>query len=233
MPPSNNSHRTAKPSSQLVFEVLAHRISRSQLPAGERLGEEALSREFGVSRTPVREALRRLEQAGLVERQEHGRYAVRALDLARIDQLYTVRIVLEELAVTLAAPVVGTPAFEQLLVDTRSAAVEGQGPDHEMREEFHERLAALSGNDELVRMLSDIDLRIYACRRLDTQLPGRATQGQVEHLRIIELLAEGKEDEAKQAMREHIDGSRATVRSLMRAGITTITFAAEDSAPPS
>ncbi|HWK28005.1 MAG TPA: GntR family transcriptional regulator [Solirubrobacter sp.] len=235
MPSSSNSHRAAKPSSQQVFEVLAHRISRSQLPAGERLAEEALSREFGVSRTPVREALRRLEQAGLVERQEHGRYAVRALDLARIDQLYTVRIVLEELAVSLTAPVVGTPAFERLLADTRAAAADtdGESPDHEMREEFHERLAALSGYDELVRMLSDIDLRIYACRRLDTQLPGRATQGQVEHLRIIELLAEGKVDEAKQAMREHIDGSRATVRSLMRAGITTITFAAEDSPPPS
>jgi DNA-binding GntR family transcriptional regulator len=234
---TDTARRNSKPSSQPVFELLAHRISRSQLAPGERLAEEALSREFGVSRTPVREALRRLEQAGLVERQEHGRYAVRALDLARIDELYTVRIVLEELAVSLAAPAVGTPEFDRLLADARSAVENGDAPDaerpeHEMREEFHERLAGLSGNEELVRMLADLDLRIYACRRLDTQLPGRATQGQVEHLRIVDLLAEGAVDEARVAMRDHIDGSRTTVRSLMRAGITSITFAAEDSPPP-
>lgn len=216
--------------------MLAHRISRSQIPPGERLAEEALSREFGLSRTPVREALRRLEQAGLVERQEHGRYAVRALDLVRIDELYTVRIVLEELSVSLAAPVVGTPEFRHLLADARAAVESEDTPDGdregEMREEFHARLAALSGNQELVRMLADLDLRIYACRRLDTQLPGRAKQGQREHLEIVELLDRRAVEEAKRAMRDHIDGSRTTVRSLMRAGITSITFAAEDSAPP-
>ena len=236
MQPLTETRRNARPSSEQVFEALAHRISRSQIPPGERLAEEALSREFGVSRTPVREALRRLEQAGLVERQEHGRYAVRALDLARIDELYTVRIVLEELAVSLAAPFVEGPEFRRLLEDARAAvkSPDAPRPEHdEMREEFHERLAALSGNQELVRMLADLDLRIYACRRLDTQLPGRANQGQAEHLRIVELLDQRAVDEAKRAMREHIDSSRTTVRTLMRAGITSITFAAEDTPPPS
>lgn len=238
MPTSNHASRNSRPSSEQVFETLAHRISRSQIRPRERLAEEALSREFGVSRTPVREALRRLEQAGLVERQEHGRYAVRALDLARIDELYTVRIVLEELAVSLAAPFVDTPEFRRLFEDARAAVKrpdtpESDRPEHdEMREEFHERLAGLSGNQELVRMLADLDLRIYACRRLDTQLPGRANQGQAEHLRIVELLDQRAVDDAKRAMREHIDSSRTTVRTLMRAGITSITFAAEDTPPP-
>lgn len=237
MPPPIETSGNSRPSSEQVFEALAHRISRSQMAPGERLAEEALSREFGVSRTPVREALRRLEQAGLVDRLEHGRYAVRALDLARIDELYTVRIVLEELSVSLAAPVVDTPEFRRLLADARVAvengdAPPGDRPEREMREEFHARLAALSGNQELVRMLADLDLRIYACRRLDTQLPGRATQGQMEHLRIVELLDQRAVDDAKRAMRDHIDGSRTTVRTLMRAGITSITFAAEESPPP-
>lgn len=221
-----------RPSSETVFEALAHRITRSRIPPGERLAEEALSREFGVSRTPVREALRRLEQAGLVERTEHGRYAVRALDLARIDELYTVRIVLEELAVSLAAPAVDSDEFRDLLAGTR-ASVEsleqgnGRSESLEMREEFHERLAALSGNRELVRMLADIDLRIYACRRLDTELPGRPKEGQRDHLRILELLQSGAVEDAQTAMRDHISSSRQTVRLLLRAGITSITFAAE------
>lgn len=235
MMPDTENGRPARLTSDQIFEVLAHRISRSRIAAGERLGEEALSREFGVSRTPVREALRRLQQAGLVERLEHGRYAVRALDLARIDELYTVRMVLEELAVSLAARAVGTPAFAELLeaarasVETSEGGLEDAG-GHEMREEFHERLAAMSGNQELLRMLADLDLRIYACRRLDAQLPGRAQQAQREHLRILELLDRGAVDEARLAMRDHVDGSRETVRMLMRAGITSITFAAEETA---
>jgi DNA-binding GntR family transcriptional regulator len=226
-----------RPSSETVFEALAHRITRSQIPPGERLAEETVSREFGVSRTPVREALRRLEQAGLVERTEHGRYAVRALDLERIDELYTVRIVLEELAVSLAAPAVDSDEFRDLLAGTR-ASVEsldqgnGRSESLEMREEFHERLAALSGNRELVRMLADIDLRIYACRRLDTELPGRPKEGQRDHLHILELLQSGQVEEAQQAMREHISNSRQTVRMLLRAGIRSITFAAEGSNRP-
>ena len=68
--------------------------------------EEGLSKEFGVSRSPVREALRLLEQAGHVERAATRGYAVRALDLARINEIYTVRVVLEELSVELASTAV-------------------------------------------------------------------------------------------------------------------------------
>jgi DNA-binding GntR family transcriptional regulator len=216
-------------SAHQIFEVLAGRISRWELPAGERLTEERLSAEFGVSRTPVREALRLLETAGHAERVAPRGYAVRAVDLVTIDQVYTVRASLEQLSVELAAPQTGRPTFEALVERTRRAAADEASDlaSRELREGFHEDLAALSGNLELLRLLRDIDRRIYAYRRLDGLVPDRASAAQAEHLEIVELLLSGRVEEAKDAMREHVERSRATVRSLIRAGVTTIAFAAD------
>ena len=217
-------------SAQEVFDSLSERISRWELGAGERLTEERLSREFGVSRTPVREALRLLEQAGYVERLVPRGYAVRAIDLATIDQVYTVRTALEELAVELASEYTKSFAFHDLKARAR-AATDGDASSsggYEMRESFHEELAALSGNTELLRMLREVDARIFACRRLDSLVPERATAAQREHLEILERLEAGEVDRARSAMRDHIERSRATVRSLLRAGITSISFAASD-----
>jgi DNA-binding GntR family transcriptional regulator len=94
----------------------------------------------------------------------------------------------------------------------------------ELREAFHERLAALSGNEQLLRMLREIDAQIYACRRLDSAVPERAQAAQAEHLEILNLLEQGKIGDARRAMRNHIEKSQSTVRTLMRAGVTTLSF---------
>lgn len=207
-----------------VFEEVAARISRWEIPAGERLTEQRLSKDFGVSRTPVREALRLLERAGLVEEAPPRGYAVRALDLTTIDQIYTIRTVLEELSVALAASAVETEGFKELKARVLAASeTEGDGSS-QLREAFHEELAALTGNLELVRELRDIDLRIYAFRRLDLALPQFARAAQDDHLTILELLEAGQTAEATQAMGDHIRRSQETVRSLMNAGINSVSF---------
>jgi DNA-binding GntR family transcriptional regulator len=224
--------RPGHSSAHQIFELLANRVSRWELPAGERLTEGRLSAEFGVSRTPVREALRLLEKAGYVEQVPPRGYAVRAVDLVTIDQVYTVRAALEELSVELAAQETSTAAFTALVERARRAAVSvpGEPPGEEMREDFHEELAALSGNAELLRLLRDIDSRIYAYRRLDAWVPDRASGAQAEHLQIVELLRAGQTAQARAAMRQHVERSRETVRSLIRAGVTTISFAAGNDA---
>jgi len=216
----------SKVSSQEIFETLARRITYFELPPGTRLVEERLSQEFGVSRTPVREALLLLEQAGHIERLTPRGYAVRAIDLASIDKIYTVRIALEELAVTLAAQAIGTLAFQRFK-DLAHASADSNMIDPaatSLREGFHEQLAALSDNDTLVRVLRDLDQRIYAVRRLDYRVPERAREAQREHLSILHLLEQHQVDEARRAMRAHIEGSQATVRALLASGITTISL---------
>lgn len=202
-----------------IFQDLAERITRWELQSGARITERELSQEYAVSRTPVREALRLLEQAGLVEPTPPRGYVVRAFDLATIDQIYVVRAALETLAVSLAAGAVHTDAFQELKRLTEDA----HGGD-ELREEFHERLAELSGNAELARILREVDVRIRGCRRLDATLPDRIESAHHEHVEVLRLLEDGKVKEAQDVMRDHIERSHSVVRSLLDAGVTSLSF---------
>lgn len=224
---THTARATTKYSAHNIFEEVAARISRWEIPAGERLTEVRLSQEFGVSRTPVREALRLLERARLVEEAPPRGYAVRAVDLTTIDQIYTIRTALEALSVELAATAVDSDGFRELkarVIAASRASSNGVAEVSSLREAFHEELAALTGNDELVRVLRDIDLRIYAFRRLDLALPQFARAAQDDHLTILELLEAGQAAQAATAMREHIQRSQKTVRSLMSAGISRVSF---------
>ncbi|MDX6600507.1 MAG: hypothetical protein QOE87_4394 [Gaiellales bacterium] len=216
---------TGHTSAHEICASVAERITSCELTAGERLTEERLSRDFGVSRTPVREALRLLEQSGLIERSGSRGYAVRAFDLRQADQIYSVRVVLEEFVVELAAAAVGTAAFADLRAAAERAA-SADGEDDLLRERFHERLAELAGNAEALRLLRDMGSRIFAMRRLDSALPTRAREAQFEHLRILTLLEAGDVTGARQEMRLHIERSQTTLRSLMDAGVVTISFGA-------
>jgi DNA-binding GntR family transcriptional regulator len=202
-----------------IFQDLAERITRWDLPGGTRLTERELSQAYTVSRTPVREALRLLEQAGLVEPTPPRGYVVRAFELATIDQIYVVRTALETLAVSLAAGAVDTEAFREL---KRLTAASGSSED--LREEFHERLAELSGNAELARILREIDVRIRGCRRLDAALPDRVASAHREHVEVLRLLEEGKVQEAQDVMHDHIERSHSVVRTLLNAGVTSLSF---------
>jgi DNA-binding GntR family transcriptional regulator len=202
-----------------IFQDLAERITRWELQSGARLTERELSQEYAVSRTPVREALRLLEQAGLVTPTPPRGYVVRAFDLAMIDQVYVVRTALETLAVSLAAGAVHTEAFQELKRLTQASA----GSDS-LREEFHERLAELSGNAELARILREIDVRIQGCRRLDAALPDRIESAHQEHIEVLRLLEDGRVQEAQDLMGEHIERSHSVVRTLLNAGVTSLSF---------
>jgi DNA-binding GntR family transcriptional regulator len=232
------TRQVSKTSAQEIFEALSVRITQLVIPMGERLTEEALSKGFGVSRTPVREALRLLEQAGYVEKSPSSRgYTVRAVTLERADQIYTVRIALEVLSVELAADAVDSEEFAGLKRDVSSWIESAQSDDGsrsnkpslqdvQPREGFHERLAGLSGNEELLRILREINNQIFAFRRLDSAIPDRAFEAQLEHLRILDVLEARDVDAAREAMRAHIEKSQSTVKSLLRAGVTTIAFGA-------
>lgn len=205
---------------------------------GQRLTEHGLSTEFGVSRTPVREALRLLEQAGYVEKTTNRGYSVRAISLEKANDIYTVRTALEVLSVRLCAPRKDGPDFAQLRADVE-ASIEAAATDElsdpdllatEFREGFHERLAAISQNAELVLILKQIDNQIYAFRRLDSAVPRRAYTAQKEHLEILDLIKNDDVVAASQAMEEHIHRSQSTVQSLLKAGVTALSFSSDGSA---
>jgi DNA-binding GntR family transcriptional regulator len=145
---------------------------------------------------------------------------VRPLDVAAMEQIYAVRRVLEVLAVELASSQSRTPQFRQFMEEVKLASEKTDdtgGAD--MREEFHERLAAFAGNELLTKFIREINNRIYWTRRLDHYAPDQFRwNAQKEHYQILQLMTAGRVSEAKELMGTHIGNSEAAVKALALPG---------------
>lgn len=212
-----------------IYSKLSASIQNFDLHPGERLTEARISEAFGVSRTPVREALRLLKEGGLVVPAEDSRgYTVRSLDLAAVAKIYSVRKVLETLAVELAMPQVSTDEFRKFMMRVKASSERGGEQEQSaMRESFHEQLAMFTENEVLYKFLQEIDNRIFWTRRLDLSVPGPfRKQAQREHYQILRLMADGQVDEAKALMNKHIATSEATITALLNSGQQVVLVAA-------
>src|SRR5713226_6179904 len=143
--------------SDRVHHELKRRLTLWEYLPGQRMGEEALAAEFGVSRTPVRDALRRLEQEGFLEDTEGWTgYRVRMPDLPRMEEFYEVRLCLEQVVVRRVASAPADPEIDELLQIWQPPKRSALEPDPDMvdaDEAFHETLARLAGNRVLYKML--------------------------------------------------------------------------------
>lgn len=132
-----------------IRDVLVARILDGTYPAGMRLKELTLAREFGVSQAPIREALRELEGSGLVESERYRGTRVRGADYREIRESYELRGLMEERALQLAAPF-SRELAEELVSRTRSmaSAIDERNPERYIDEAlaYHRRLIEMSGN---------------------------------------------------------------------------------------
>lgn len=178
-------------------------------PYGQRLVEEQLAERFNTSRTPVREALRRLEGDGHVVRDRSGGVRPNAPRVTATRELYAVRTVLEDLAVRTADPDKLEPLYEEW-VELR--AERDESPDFVYADEsFHEAIAHASGNSATERYLHDINERIRVIRIHDFTTVDRIVTTIEEHLEILDALRSGKTDAAAALMRVHIERSAEVV----------------------
>lgn len=196
-----------------IFEDLRSRILLLELRPGDRLLEEDLARRWRASRTPIREACKRLAQAGLVRTVPRRGYYVRDLDLVEIEELYEVRVALETFAVTLAAERGRAADWSALARDWSSPSDPLPAPDLMLKldEEFHLAIAEAGGNRVLVEHLLSINERIRAVRAKDFALPHRVRITYGQHARILGLITGGDGAGASAAMRDHILESKANV----------------------
>lgn len=211
------------PLRELVYDALRRDLAGGVLPATERLREERLAAGYGVSRTPVREALARLLADGLVERQADGLYPFRPR-LDELDNLYELRIVLEARGLQRALPAPGTPSA---LPRHDLAAVRAElelwqrlrddppepGPALVAADErFHLTLLRAAGNPALADELGTVYERVRPVRTMDLPNPERIAVMTAEHIAVAEHLLAGDLDAALRALTTHIDTSRAHVR---------------------
>lgn len=223
--PLLNSRVRVKSLVDAVTERLEAAILSGELAPGSRLSEQRLAVAFGVSRGPLREAIRRLEGRQLLRRTAN--IGVHVTELSRDDlaELLTVREALEGMACRLAAQAITDAQLaelEELLAQHGKARDVQAGTGYYQRTpdfDFHFRIVSASGNARLIQMLCadmyDL-LRIYRYR--SSTLGGRARDAYDEHRAILDALKRRDAAEAEASMRSHIQRSREhMLQSLDRA----------------
>ncbi len=183
----------------------------------ERLSEMRLAARFGVSRTPVREALARLSADGLIERGDGGFY-VTVPGLAELRDLYELRGTLELRGIARAIEDPGIrhdPAVLAAEAERWYALRErppAPGPDFVVQDErFHAELSRASGNPALTDALVAVGERLRRVRRYDFLTRDRVAAAVTEHIDIVELLRAGRLDDAYRALHTHVGASMSVV----------------------
>lgn len=192
----------------------------------ERINEVELAARLNVSRSPIREALQRLVTEGLITFQTNRGFFCRGFDVEEVVDLSDVRTVLEERSVRLAiqratdedlAALVDWWTITMARADSFSSA-ELTAKD----EEFHIRIARLSGNSELARMLEGINTRIHFVRKIEVEKHRRLSTTYTEHRDIARAMVARDADGAARLMRDHIGISLADAMSTVREGLARI-----------
>jgi DNA-binding GntR family transcriptional regulator len=218
----------SKVQAQSLVDVVAERLEAAiisgQLEPGAKLSEQGLAASLGVSRGPLREAIRRLEGRKLLERTPNIGVRVAQLSLRDLNEILQVREALECLACSLAAlhmPDAEIAALTRLLDDhgKRKSVRENQGYYQETENlDFHYRIVNGSGNERLAHMLAgDLHYMLRVYRYKSGAKPGRAAEVLEEHRAIVSAIAARDPQAAEQAMREHLRHARRHVEELIAA----------------
>ena len=188
--------------------ALADQILRGGLAPGQRLDEQELAQRFGVSRTPVREALGQLAATGLVEHRPRRGVIVAVISPQRLQDMFVAMAELEASASRLCA--LAMTAEERQGLETfhrasQAAVREGAIEDYErLNQEFHSRLYVGCRNGYLGDLLNTTRARLAPFRRAQFNLRGRLAASWREHDAVVEAILRGDGDGAARAMREHL-----------------------------
>jgi DNA-binding GntR family transcriptional regulator len=202
-----------------VYAELKRQMHDFKLVPGDRFSEAELGARLGVSRTPVREALFRLRNEGLLDVESKSGWFVRPIDFDRLEQLYDLRIVLESAAVQrlCGRAEASSPELDQLKAVWLVPVAERLGDPREVGardEQFHATLVRAAGNGEMARVHWDVTERIRVIRRLDFTRPDRIEATYAEHAKILRAVIQRKPDAAVLLLRSHVEQSKAEVRKI-------------------
>jgi DNA-binding GntR family transcriptional regulator len=200
-----------------IYEQLKSDIFEFRLLPGTRFSENEVAARVRASRTPVREALFRLEREGYVQVHAKSGWSVQPLDFDALDHLYDLRLVLESAAVQrlcAGSPKLALAGLEKIwLVPPRRRLTDGARVAR-LDEEFHTKLVAAAGNPELARIHQSITERIRMVRRLDFTHPERIVYTYIEHGQILRAILARRASRAVDLLASHIEASKSEVRKI-------------------
>lgn len=217
-PSSPKDEPSTTPSlAEQAYTQIKHLIFDFALMPGERFSESDLAERVQVSRTPLRQALQRLEREGFLQVFPKLGWQVAPLDFDTFDELYDLRVLIESHAAAHLCEAEERPQLAELAAtwlipaEERLKDVTAVGAADEA---FHTLLVQGSGNREMLRVHREITERIRIIRRLDFTKPARIDTTYDEHARILRAITRRRAEEACRLLRAHIEQSKLEVRHI-------------------
>jgi DNA-binding GntR family transcriptional regulator len=204
-----------KPLTQSVFERLRGEILHGKLKPGELLRQEQITLRLGVSRTPVREAIQRLQMEGLITLNPRRKAVVAALPIRKIREIYDIRARLEAFAAELAVGRLSEKELHKLAELIRQ--MEALDPQTELEKildknrDFHYIIYSAAGNDTLVSMIDQLWRDILRLRSQYLLSPHGHDDSTREHLKILEALRESDRRLVYDLVQQHCEHSKLTL----------------------
>lgn len=207
-----------------AYSEIKQRIIEGEYEPNQPLVEEELASQLGISRTPLREALHRLEIEELIQRQSNGRLKVAPISVKEVKEIFRLRSLIEGLVANEATQRATEEDIRKLRDLTRLMV---EASEEDRREDvvfygsqFHAYLYEISQYRTAVKILLQLNDHIYRYRRLGPlRNEGRSKKAAEEHVKIFEAIASGDHIGAEQAMRNHIlnslDSAVITIESYL------------------
>jgi DNA-binding GntR family transcriptional regulator len=207
---------------EVVYDTLKGAITKGDLPPGQRLIEHQLALQLRTSRIPIREAIKKLEKDGLVERLLKRGFVVRSVTEAEIEETFGIRAVLESYAAYLATEQL-TDVLMKTLENSVQAYTDALARNDVERmmianAQFHETIYKASGSEKLRTLINNF--RDYISRYRKTLLVTRdfAKISLQDHMQMIDAMKEGDKEKVEELVRKHILRGKAIIIGEMKAG---------------
>lgn len=205
---------------ELVFQHIITGIASGEFRAGQSLSERHLSAKLGVSRTPVREAFRQLENLGIVRAEPHKGVTVSTISTDQVKQLYLIREVLEGLGARLMAEIGSQADIDKLrilLEQAESAAMRNDIVSlSSINTQFHLKIAEASQNSFLLTAMQNLQKHINLFMSSTLSSSGRPRQNLREHWMILHAIESGDPELAEETAKFHIrNACKAMLNNLM------------------
>ena len=203
----------------LAYHFLKDAILEQKYSPGQALLEETIATELGISRTPVREAIRELSREGLVETSPNRRAIVRALTTMELLDIFEIKIRLEGLCAAHAAERSAKTTAQELGKTLKAMAAAAKARDKQAYlradEAFHAAIYAGAKNERVREIITDLNAQWHRMRQGMAAIESRMETAVEEHQRIAQAIGAGDAEQAETAMRIHLENLRDQVRSML------------------
>jgi len=194
---------------QKVYKILKLKIIKGKIKPGSKLSEVEVSKELGVSRTPVREALHKLAAEGFVKKNPNQGVTVNVISLKDTLEILQIRAVLEGLATRLAVNKISIKEIKELekILEQMISSIKNKDKNSFVKvdRQFEDLILNACGNIQLKRTYNNLNDYSYKFRIKSLNIPGRFESSLKEHLNIVEALKKRDSEQSERLARLHVD----------------------------